>query len=161
MVLALAAAAQDMPGTKVPSVTFQPPPIATIVRGQEGGINLQFRVASGFHINSNTPTEEYLIPTALKLDVPTDLVVGRIAYPAGEEASFAFAPDEKLSVYSGDFELTVNVRALSTVVPGKYQACDNAACYPPKQTQVNFEVKVVKAPVPKKANPGQSPHVHS
>ena len=169
MVLALAAAAQDMPGTKVPSVTFQPPPIATIVRGQEGGINLQFRVASGFHINSNTPTEEYLIPTALKLDVPTDLVVGRIAYPAGEEASFAFAPDEKLSVYSGDFELTVNVRALSTVVPGKYefrgelkyQACDNAACYPPKQTRVNFEVKVVKAPVPKKANPGQSPHVHS
>ena len=167
--LAAVAAGQDMPQKKSPSVTFTAPPIANIVRGQEGALDLRFRVASGFHINSNAPTEDYLIPTALKLDVPTDLIVGRIAYPAGEETSFAFAPDEKLSVYSGDFEVTVKVRALSTVIPGKYefrgqlkyQACDNAACYPPKQTPVSFEIKVVKAPAAKKANPAQSPHAHS
>jgi hypothetical protein len=82
--------------------------------------------------------------------------------------SFAFAPEEKLSVYSGDFNLSVQVRPLASVLPGKYeirgrlkyQACDNAQCFPPKQLTVDFEVKVVKAPPPHKGNPAQSPHVH-
>jgi hypothetical protein len=43
----------------------------------------------------------------------------------------------------------------------RYQACDNAACYPPKQLPVQFEVKVVKAPRATAKNPAQSPHVHN
>jgi len=83
--------------------------------------------------------------------------------------SFAFAPDEKLSVYSGDFSVAVSVRPLASVLPSKYefhgnlryQACDNAACYPPNNLPVKFEVKVVKGPPAPKKNPAQSPHVHS
>lgn len=159
---------QDIPGKKVPSVTLTPVAMTNIPRGKQATVELHFHVGSGFHINSNTPTEEYLIPTALKLEVPTDIIVGKIGYPAGESMSFAFAPDEKLSVYSGSFDITVNVHPLPSVLPGKYefrgqlkyQACDNASCYPPKQLPVSFEVKIVKAPPPHIANPGQSPHVH-
>ena len=106
----------------------------------------------------------------LKLNPPTDIAIARVSYPRGEEMSFPFAPDEKLSVYSGDFALDVRVRPLHTVMPGKYmvrgtlkyQACDNLACYPPRQLPVQFEVKVVKsAPAPVvRRNPGQSPHAH-
>lgn len=160
--------AQDAPPKKGPSVTMAPTPVATVIRGKSNSVELQFRVGSGFHVNSNTPTAEYLIPTTLKLDVPTDIVVGKITYPAGKEMSFAFAPDEKLSVYSGDFSLSVQVRPLAGVLPGKYeirgrlkyQACDNAQCFPPKQLPVAFEVKVIKAPPKPKSNPAQSPHVH-
>ena len=61
------------------------------------------------------------------------------------------------------------VAMLASVLPGryafrgelKYQACDNASCYPPKKIPVQFEVKVVKAPPPHRKNPGQSPHVHN
>ena len=161
--------AQDLPGKKTPSVTLSPAPIATVIRGKATNVQLQFQVGSGFHINSNTPAADYLIPTTLKLDVPTDIVVGKITYPQGEEMSFAFAPDEKLSVYSGEFELGVQVRPLASMVPGKYeirgrlryQACDKAACYPPKQLPVEFEVKVIKPPPPPKKNPAQSPHAHT
>ncbi len=161
--------AQDMPVRKVPSVTMEPPPVASVTRGKTNSVELQFRVGDGFHINSNKPTEEYLIPTTLKLTPPTDLVIGRITYPAGETMSFAFAPEEKLSVYTGDFSLTLQVRPLSSVLPSKYefhgslryQACDNAQCYPPKNLPVQFAVKVVKAAAPPKKNPGQSPHAHS
>jgi DsbC/DsbD-like thiol-disulfide interchange protein len=161
--------AQDSMARKAPSVTLSPPPVATTVRGKATSVELQFRVGSGFHINSNKPAAEYLIPTTLKLDVPTDIVVGKITYPVGEEMSFAFAPEEKLSVYSGEFNLMVQVRPLTSVLPGKYeirgrlryQACDNAACYPPKQLPVDFEVKVIKAPPPAKKNPAQSPHAHT
>jgi hypothetical protein len=165
--LGITAVAQDGPGRKAPSVTMVPPPLTTIIQSKSGTVDLHFRIGSGFHINSNTPKSEFLIPTVLKISPPTDIAVGRISYPQGDEMSFPFAPDEKLSVYSGDFTLTVLVRPLH-VLPAKYmlhgtlryQACDNAACYPPKTLPVQFEVKIAKAPPPPRANPAQSPHAH-
>lgn len=156
-------------GKKSPSVTLIPPTAANVSKGKANNVELQFRINSGFHINSNKPKEEYLIPTVLKLDPPTDIAVGKITYPPGEEMSFQFAPNDKLSVYSGDFTLAVSVRPLSSVLPGRYefhgtmryQACDNAACYPPKTLPVRFEVKVVKPPRPPAKNPAQSPNVHN
>jgi hypothetical protein len=167
--LSLPLIGQEPEGTKVPSVHMLPTPPVSIRRGSLGTADLRFRVASGFHVNSNTPTEEYLIPTVLQLDAPTDIIIGRVSYPAGELESFPFAPDQKLSVYSGEFSLSVAMRALSSVLPGsyavrgqlKYQACDNAACYPPKRLPVEFNVKVVKAPPPPLRNPAQSPHAHN
>ena len=154
---------------KAPSLTMAPVPLTTVQRASQTPVNLNFRVPHGYHINSNTPKSEFLIPTALKMDLPTDIVLGKIEYPAGEDASFPFSPDEKLSVYSGDFTIAVAVHPLHSVVPGKYvmhgvlryQACDNAACYPPNNLPVKFEVKVVKGPPAPKKNPAQSPHVHS
>ena len=169
LISAAALVAQDSLGKKAPSVTQSPAPPTTVIRGKATNVELRFHIGSGFHINSNKPAAEYLIPTTLKLDVPTDIVVGKITYPAGEEMSFAFAPDEKLSVYTGEFNLLVQVRPLASMLPGKYeirgrlryQACDKAACYPPKQLPVDFEVKVIKAPLPPKKNPAQSPHAHT
>ena len=163
------ATSQDMTAApKGPSVSMEPATLVTIPGGKAGEVHLGFRVARGFHINSNTPKSEFLIPTILKLDAPTDIVVGKITYPAGDEMSFPFSPDEKLSVYTGAFGLGVLIRPLHNVVPGKYmfrgqlkyQACDNAACYPPKQLPVQFEVKIAKGATAHKGNPAQSPHVH-
>jgi hypothetical protein len=168
LAVSMLAGAQDSPGRKAPSVTMAPAGIASITQGKPGTVDLYFRIGSGFHINSNTPRSEFLIPTVLKLNPPTDIVVGKVTYPEGTEMSFPFAPDEKLSVYSGDFALSVLVRPLHSVVPGKYmvrgnlkyQACDNAACFPPKQLPVQFEVRIAKAPPPPRKNPAQSPHAH-
>jgi hypothetical protein len=151
-----------------PSVTMAPVPLTTTPRAAQTMVDLNFRVNTGFHINSNAPKSEFLIPTSLKFDLPTDIILGKIGYPAGEDLSFPFSPDEKLSVYSGDFTIALAVHPLASVVPGKYvmhgvlryQACDNAACYPPKNLPVSFEVKVVKQPAAPHANPAQSPHVH-
>ena len=156
-------------GKKSPAVTLVPPAPANVSKGKANPVELQFRISPGFHINSNKPSQEYLIPTVLKLDPPTDIAVGKITYPPGEEMSFQFAPNDKLSVYSGEFAVVVSVRPLSTVLPGRYefhgsmryQACDNAACYPPKTFPVRFEVKVVKPPRPRAKNPAQSPNVHN
>jgi hypothetical protein len=145
-----------------------PVPLTTAQRAAQTIVSLDFRIPGGYHINSNTPKSEFLIPTALRMDLPTDIVLGKIEYPAGEDRAFPFSPDEKLSVYTGDFTIKVAVHPLKSVVPGKYvmhgvlryQACDNAACYPPKNLPVSFEVKVVKEPATHHANPAQSPSQH-
>ncbi|MGH9513601.1 MAG: protein-disulfide reductase DsbD domain-containing protein [Terriglobales bacterium] len=160
--------AQESFGRKAPSVTLLPVPVENVTRGKSGTVELQFRVASGFHINSNTPKQDYLIRTDLKLDPPTDIIVGKVIYPPGVDRSLPFAPDEKLSVYTGPFAVAVTVRPLVSVPAGKYsfrgelkyQACDNAACYPPKKLPVEFEVRVLKNRVPPRRNPAQSPNVH-
>jgi hypothetical protein len=154
---------------KAPTLTVAPVPLTSVQRAKETMVTLNFRIPHGYHINSNTPHSEFLIPTALKMDVPTDIVLGKIEYPPGEDSTFPFSPDEKLSVYSGDFSISLGVHPLHSVVPGKYemhgmlryQACDNAACYPPKNLRVSFEIKVVKEPGEHHANPAQSPHIHS
>ena len=152
-----------------PSVTIAPVPLVTAPRTQQTTVQLNFRVARGFHINSNTPKSEFLIPTSLKMDVPTDIALGKIAYPPGQDVSFPFSPDEALNVYTGDFKITLIVHPLQSVVPGKYvmhgalryQACDNAQCFPPKNLPVSFDIKVVKEPPGPRHNPAQSPHVHT
>jgi cytochrome c biogenesis DsbD-like protein len=167
VLLAVAAAAQEAPTMK-PVVSMAPAPVVTITQGKGAPVPLSFRVARGYHINSNKPKSEFLIPTALKIGATTDIVIGGVKYPEGRDMSFAFAPDEKLNVYTGDFELNVTVRPLRSVQPGKYvvrgnlkyQACDNAACYPPKQLPISFEVRIGKAAPPPRKNPAQSPNSH-
>lgn len=152
-----------------PSVSVAPVSLVTAPRAAETKVKLNFRVSANYHINSNLPKSEFLIPTALKMDLPTDIVLGKIEYPPGQDLTFPFSPDEKLSVYTGDFTVTVAVHPLHSVVPGKYvmhgvlhyQACDNAQCFPPKTLPVSFEVKVVKEPAGPTHNPAQSPHVHN
>lgn len=154
---------------KGPSVSMAPVPLVTTPRAAQTKVTLNFRVASGFHINSATPHSEFLIPTTLKIDPPTDIVLGKTEYPAGKDLSFPFSADEKLSVYSGDFSIDVTVHPLHAVVPAKYalhgtlryQACDNSQCFPPKSLPVNFDIKVVKEPPTHHRNPAQSPHIHS
>jgi len=166
--LLLAATAVGQQG-KAPSVSFAPVGMVTAQRTKQTMVDLNFRVASGFHINSNAPKDEFLIPTSLKMDLPTDIVLGKIGYPEGKDMTFPFSPDQKLNVYSGDFSIAVAVHPLHAVVPGKYvmhgilryQACDNAQCFPPKTLPVSFEVKVVKEPPAPHKNPAQSPHVHN
>ncbi|HEY7616040.1 MAG TPA: protein-disulfide reductase DsbD N-terminal domain-containing protein [Terriglobales bacterium] len=162
--------AQDAFTKSVPSVSMVPAAIETITRGKSGTVDLQFRIPRGYHVNSHSPKSQFLVPTSLKLTAPTDILIGKVAYPPGEEMNFDFAPDEKLSVYTEAFILRVSVRPLAGVVPGKYavrgrlryQTCDTAACYPPKQLPVSFEVRIAKGAVaaPAKRNPRQSPHVH-
>src|SRR5579872_2947147 len=168
IIIMSAMAAAQMP-PKAPTVTMSPVPLTTTQRAKQTMVDLNFRVPEGFHINSNMPKSESLIPTALKMDLPTDIVLGKIEYPPGKDLTFPFSPDEKLNVYSGDFTVNVTVHPLSSVSPGKYlmrgvlryQACDNAQCFPPKTLPVSFEVKVVKGPSSHGANPAQSPHIHN
>jgi hypothetical protein len=170
VLLVVYAGAQDIPSRKVPSVTMDPAATFIVPRGKPTQVVLRFHVAPGFHINSHKPNSELLIATNLKLDPPTDIVAEKLTYPPGRNFTFSFDPTEKLNVYSGAFTVSALLRPLKTVMPSaytvrgqlKYQACDDRACYPPKQLPVEFEIKVVKSA--KKAAPSrttrQSPHIH-
>ena len=146
------ALAQDSLIPKVPIVTATPPEPVAVVPGGSVRVELRFRVTPGYHINSNTPLSEFLIPTRLKLNPPPNLTPGNIVYPPGTDLTFSFSPKEKLSVYSGDFTVRAELRALASAPAGSYkvagelrfQACNDRACFPPTKLPVEFEVTVRK-----------------
>ncbi|MCU1323602.1 MAG: hypothetical protein JWM43_3251 [Acidobacteriaceae bacterium] len=115
--------------------------------GKPSMVELHFRVRDGFHVNSHTPKSELLIPTVLKLQPADGVKAAEIMYQAGTSYSFAFEPKEKLDVYTGAFTVKVPVFANAgehTIDAAlRYQACDNAACYPPKTLplQILFTAK--------------------
>ena len=153
--LAFTASAQE-PGTVVPSIEVAPVGKVQLKPGESKNVPLDFRIASQFHVNSNKPHSELLIPTSLNVPAAqmfkpgTPVGIASLQYPAGEDVSFPFAPGEKLSVYSGDFSITAVVKASGKAAPGNYpiagelrfQACDKSACYPPKSIPVKFTIAV-------------------
>lgn len=116
----------------------------TIAAGKKSVLELRFHVTDGYHVNSHTPKSELLIPTALKLEPATGVKAAAAEYPAGTSYSFSFQPGEKLDVYTGSFAILIPMvaEAGTHTIHGvlRYQACDNAACYPPKSLPVEVAV---------------------
>lgn len=108
----------------------------TVAANKPSTLALHFRVDPGFHINSHTPKSDMLIPTKLLVEDLNGATVTNVDFPAGTPYSFAFEPNTKLDVYTGDVSLTAHVQAKPGTYALKaalhYQACDQAACYPPK-----------------------------
>jgi Disulphide bond corrector protein DsbC len=111
-----------------------------VAAGKRSMLELHFRVVDGFHVNSHTPKSELLIPTQIVLQPAAGVTADPVEYPAGTTYSFSFDPSEKLDVYSGAFtvKLPVVAEAGAHMIEGalRYQACDHAACYPPKSLPV-------------------------
>ena len=145
-------AAGQNPGNQQPSVVMAPVGQVQLRAGESTNVEMAFRIGEGFHINSNKPHSDFLIPTELKLSAPPQVAVGDVKYPVGQDQSFPFSPNEKLSVYTGDFIVDTVLKAPANATPGvypikgdlTYQACDKAACYPPKTMPVQFRVMVTK-----------------
>jgi hypothetical protein len=126
------------------------------------------RVNRGFHVNSNKPNGELLLPTVVHLNPPQGIMIVNVQYPAGEQLALPFAGDAMLNVYSGEVDVTAEVRVPKSAALGtqrvhgevRYQACNNRQCFPPKTTPLEFDVKVVKPAVKKKTvYTPESPHI--
>jgi hypothetical protein len=137
----------DAPAAKSKSYVVYAAEQQSVAAGKRSVLELHFQVVDGFHVNSHTPKSDLLIPTQIALQPAAGVKVAAVEYPAGTTYSFSFDPSEKLDVYSGGFtvKLPVVAEAGDHTVTGTlhYQACDHAACYPPKSLpmQVVFTAK--------------------
>ncbi len=110
-------------------------------------------IPNGYHINSNRPTNKFMIPTSVRVTAPRGVRIGPMRFPRANVRSFAFAPDERLPVFEGNpavrFDVTVpagfaqdKIR-LRVVV--SYQACSDEACFRPDTRDVTLSLNVADA----------------
>ena len=113
---------------------------------------LQVRLQPGYHVNSDQPLDDFLIPTALTLDPPEGFSIGGFAYPDASLLS-QIGVDGPLAVFEETFvvgvafDVSEDLEPGSYVVPGtfRYQACDERMCYRPASADVAFHVDIVPA----------------
>jgi len=129
---------------KVEAVQYLFPEQVTVAAGKPAPVTLHFRIASGLHINSHTPSDDYLIPTDFSIPEGGGVRLDKAIYPAGVDITLPSDPKTKLNVYNGDF--AIQTRIVST--PGNhlieaklhYQACNETQCLPPKSIAVAIDV---------------------
>ena len=140
-------AQSDDPGRSVlrgAAVEYLYPEQVTVPAGKPSPVEMHFRVGEGLHVNSHTPSQDYLIPTTLSIPEASGVRLEGAIYPAGSDITLPLDPDTKLSVYTGEF--IINTRIVATrgnhLVEAKlhYQACDKNACLPPKTITVPIDV---------------------
>jgi len=142
--------AQSVSGKDVvaPSAYVSYDPVA---RGMAFQVAVVLKIRPGFHVNARQVTEDYLIPTDLRAEVPAGFKVSDVIYPPGTLETFTFSKDKKLNVYTD----TVTVRLPLSVLPNAptgpqhlamklhYQACSTEICLPPVTKDVEATINVV------------------
>jgi hypothetical protein len=115
--------------------------------GETFKVAVILKVQAGYHINDNSPLDEFMIPTILAVADHPDFEVVEVYYPRGRRARFSYSEAE-LVVYEGEAVLGALVKAKPDLAAGprvlkcalSYQACNNESCLPPKE--IAFEVAV-------------------
>ena len=117
-----------------------------------GALELAVRVTlrSGFHLNSHTPSQTFLIPTTLETEPLPGVTFGEWGYPKGEARRFSFAEDP-IQVYEGTIVIRGSVKIAGNAMPGRrravtrlrFQACTTDRCYPPGREEVVLDFRVV------------------
>jgi thiol:disulfide interchange protein DsbD len=129
-------------------LSVDPPPKLSIRRGEAIEFRLPVKMAAGYHVNSNTPAEEYLIPLRLSWDAPP-LKVESVRFPKPVLEKYAFA-EKPLSVFTSDFTIETKFLAPASAAPGlamavgklRYQACTDKLCLPPKTIEIRLPVEI-------------------
>ena len=115
-------------------------------RGAVASETLKVTVLPGFHVNSDKPKDEYLIP--LKLSWTSGpLEVKSISYPKPEEVKVG---TDLLAVFTGKFEIQTQFKAPDNAPPGnitlsgklRYQACNHEMCFRPASIEVTVPVNI-------------------
>ena len=121
----------------------------TAKRGAAVDAKIPLSILPGYHVNSNKPTLEYLIPLKLTWTATGALQAGEVVYPKAQLEKYEFE-DQPLSIYTGNFDLTAHFKVAPNAPGGpgaavgklKYQACSDKACYPPKTVDVTVPYQV-------------------
>ncbi|MBI5445273.1 MAG: thioredoxin family protein, partial [Deltaproteobacteria bacterium] len=143
-------AAQD-PGSRVVTLRLAAG-AEKLVAGEPFRLAVVATIAPGWHVNSNTPAEDYLIPTIAALGPADGLSFGPPAYPAHHEKKLPFS-DKPLALYEGETVIVVEGKTDPTAAAGPrtlgatldFQPCNDAQCLAPAQVEATLAIDVAPA----------------
>ena len=117
--------------------------------GTTARVGLDIALDPGYHVNSDAPLDDLLIPTVLRLDPPEGFTLEGVAFPEAillEQVGV----EEPLAVFEEEFTIGAALRVDASLPPGaytipgtlRYQACNDRMCFNPTNEPVEFAVTV-------------------
>jgi hypothetical protein len=124
----------------------EPVPVK-VKAGSSATVVTVLQLKNGYHMNSDKPVDEYLIPLRLTW-TSTEVTAKVTRFPAAKMEKYEFS-EKPLSVYSGDVKVETDFQVPSTAkgeitLSGKvrYQACTDKMCLQPKTIPVTAKLLV-------------------
>jgi len=121
---------------------------ASVQAGGQFSASLNVNIRDEWHINSNKPKDEFLIPTELRIASSDDYKIVRIDYPKHILKHLDFS-DQPLAIFEGDFSIRFDGRiaenaASPVLLKGTlyYQGCNDQVCLPPTEKAFMLEIQL-------------------
>ncbi|MBV9760819.1 MAG: hypothetical protein JO340_09670 [Acidobacteriaceae bacterium] len=120
--------------------------MVSIKQGGTAVESLRVEVLDGFHVNSDKPKDEFLIPLRLTW-MGGPLEAKSISYPKPEEVKVG---GDLLNVFTGAFDIKTEFHSPSTAPVGsaamtgklRYQACNSSMCFRPATIDIKVPVTI-------------------
>lgn len=104
-------------------------------------------ISSGWHINTDSPYQDWLIPAEIQFDPVDGITVSSLSYPKGHDV---FLGEEKMSVFSKKTIVFFDLSVDGSLAPGDYslplhftyQPCDDRECRAPQTIDLTLPIKV-------------------
>lgn len=117
-----------------------------VKRGGTATATVTVSTLPGYHVNSDKPKDEFLIPFRLTWDASL-IQTGAVAYPPAEQIQVG---SDQLSVFTGTFAVKTEIRVPAKATAGPvfvtgrlhYQACNDRMCFRPETLDVKLSVLV-------------------
>ena len=130
-----------------------PPLVTTTAKikkkdGEVFNVELQLKIAAGWHINANPAGQDNLIPTTVELDVNAPVEIIDIAYPKGKTTRFEFS-NASLNVYEKSLTIPLQLKQKPNITRKKnvpitlkliYQPCNDTECLLPETLDILLEL---------------------
>jgi thioredoxin:protein disulfide reductase len=113
-------------------------PADSLRAGSPSILTVELSIASPYHINSDRPLENYLIPTALEFEPQAGVTFGKAIFPKAPLKKLMVS-DSPMAVFEGIVKVTAEIIPSSNLAEKeitirgrvRYQACDDRVCLPP------------------------------
>ncbi|RJP19769.1 MAG: DUF255 domain-containing protein [Candidatus Abyssobacteria bacterium SURF_5] len=117
--------------------------------GETVTIAAKLTIDKGWHINSNRPLQDYLIPTSLELHDSPAVSLGRVQYPIGTKVALG-VDQEPVSVYEQTAWIVVPVKVARNAESGlrqlelmlQMQPCSKEKCLAPEKLKLSVPLEV-------------------
>ncbi len=122
-----------------------------VVKSESSGIfnvELDLKIAAGWHVNANPTGQDNLIPTTVLVDTDTAIEIVDVTYPKGKSVRFAFS-DESLNVYEGSLTIPLQLkqkprtlldRTVPVLLKLTYQPCNETECLLPRTLNIPLKL---------------------
>ena len=123
--------------------------IKTPTKGTHIDVDVQVKIATGWHINANPAGQDNLIPTTITVTQDASIEIVEIKYPKGKSVQFAFST-ESLNVYEKTFTIPLKLKKKPNTTIKKnipitlkldYQACNNTECLLPQTLDILLKLE--------------------
>ena len=134
-------------------------PAEPVSAGGEAVLAIELEIARSYHINSNHPLQDYLIPTSVEFDPSPGITFDEAVFPEAQVKKLPVS-DTPMSVYERTVKITAamhlaeNFFQREAIVQGRVrsQACDRNSCLPPVWSPFSVTVSVDASARPPEAD---------